>query len=285
MGIFNEEGHKKLQELHIDHLDVVLGEGSIKFDHKKHEFSASGNLRIGKIFSLLGYIVPGLAKAEIGGTINHRIPFKDSRDKFIAALLALQLQSNGQLYTCSELQHNRELLAEKEVTVEDLQKRWKKTQQSIAYLQETLTVIDSEMSKAYAAHPMGYSDKVSYDVCLRAVRAGQYASAIRLLDEIQHPLIPVKQAMGENYYLFAANVIMQAQIGMFQEDLQRVLKDRFSIDPQDLSSGVGASGSRSRIDDSSISDNARALFTGEASSLGSPTPPTFLSRRPGSRRS
>ena len=269
LGIFNEEEQKVLQEVHVEHANLGLGEVSVKLDKEHHQLQASGDLKIGRLLALVGHYVPGLGKANIGGTLNFRSPYNDSRDKFVAALMALQVQSGDRLATCSEMHQYRNTLHDPDLKAEKLQNLFDTVDQGMSFLRESLQAIDREMTKAYQVMETGSRHKFFYDVCMQSLEHGKYAEAIELLERIQHPSLPIKQAMGENFYLFAANVIMQAQLAAFGEDLARVAKDRFGVDLQK---------------DTDLSPANTANTTVEASAQGSgPIPPAFQSRRPGRR--
>lgn len=228
LGLFNTEEQHKLQELHAEHLNLGVGEVSVELDRDKHQFSAKGNLKIGRVLALLGHVIPGLGKTEIGGTLNLRLPYEDSREKFVAALMALQWQSNGALPECNKLQVARQDWASNSLDAEEMQRQWEReVLPAKAFLQQSMVVVDREMRSAFQVHPVGEKDEMYYDFCLKGLASGDYERSIDLLDRIQHSGLPVQQAMGENYYLFAANVIMQAQIARFEQDLERVMKDRF----------------------------------------------------------
>lgn len=228
LGLFNTEGQHKLQEVHAEHLNLGVGEVLIHLDRDKHEFSATGNLQVGRLLSLLGHIVPGLGKTAVGGTVNLRLPYKDSREKFIAALMALQWQSNGALATCSDLQNLRDEWKNPDVDAAYLQAQYEKTVLPARnFLKTALAAVDREMCRAFSVHPVGERYALSYRLILRSLEAGHYEDAITGLSHVQYPGPKIRQAMGENFYLFAANVIMQAQIAGFERDLERVLQDRF----------------------------------------------------------
>lgn len=231
LGLFNTEEQHKLQELHADHLNLGVGEVSVELDRDKHQFSAKGDLKVGKVLSLLGHVIPGLGKTEIGGTLNLRLPYKDSREKFVAALMALQWQSNGALPECNKLRMARQDWTSDSLDAEELQRQWEQeVLPAKIFLQKSLQAIDREMRPAFTVHPVGERDEMYYDFCLKGMASGDYKRSIELLSRIQHSGLPVQQAMGENFFLFAANVIMQAQIAWFERDLEHVLKARFGQD-------------------------------------------------------
>jgi len=233
LGLFHVEGQHRLQEVHAEHVSLGVGEVSVKLDRDKHLFSASGNFKVGRILSLLGHVIPGLGKTEIGGKINLRLPYKDSREKFIAALMALQWQSNGKLRTCSELHKFRQNLNDEDVNAQRLQKYWEEVVlPSQEFLKRSMAAIDRELRPAFSVHPAGKVYEMTYDMALSAVQNGRFEKAIKYVQDIQYPGPVIRRAMGENYYLFAANVIMQAQIGWFEQDLERALKERFGLDLQ-----------------------------------------------------
>jgi hypothetical protein len=235
LGLFHVEGQHRLQEVHAEHVSLGVGEVSVKLDRDKHLFSASGNFKVGRILSLLGHVIPGLGKTEIGGKINLRLPYKDSREKFIAALMALQWQSNDKLPTCSELHKFRQKLNKADLDPQELQEDWKDiVLPSQEFLKRSMAAIDRELRPAFSVHPSGKAKvyERTYDMALRAVQNRHFEDAIECVQDIQYPGPVIRRAMGENYYLFAANVIMQAQIGWFEQDLERTLKERFGLDLQ-----------------------------------------------------
>jgi len=97
-----------------------------------------------------------------------------------------------------------------------------------------MAAIDRELRPAFSVRPAGKVKvyEMTYDMALSAVQNGRFEDAIEYVQDIQYAGPAISQAMGENYYLFAANVIMQAQIGWFEQDLERALKERFGLDLQ-----------------------------------------------------
>ncbi len=273
LGIFDEQEQKKLQEVHAKVGIQQVGEISVQMDREHHTLSTSGNLKLGPLLTLMGQMIPGLQNLRLGATVSHPIPFNDSRDKFIAAVLALEIQSKGVLPSCTNLKNYREKWSDpQDLTVDELKNQWIKSERAKTYLEKTMAAVDQKMRLAYTAHEEGRFEQDTYNICLRALRNRRYQYAIKYMEEVKSTLIPIKSAMGENYYLFAANVIMQAQIGMFQEDLQCVLKDRFGIDPQDLPSGPAGS------------DSAPLPPGTSDTSSSTPTDSTLGQCRPGRRR-
>ena len=230
LGLFNTEGQHKLQEVHAEHLNLGVGEVSIHLDRDQREFSATGNLRL---------------------------PYKDSREQFIAALMALQWQSNGALATCGDLQNPRDEWKNPDVDAAYLQAQYEKTVLPARnFLKTALAAIDREMCRAFSVHPVGERYALSYRLILRSLEAGHYEDAITGLSHVQYPGPKIRQAMGENFYLFVANVILQAQIAGFERDLERVLQDRF-----------GQTLSRDKVDQAPSSPSA-----------SEPTPPASAPR-------
>jgi hypothetical protein len=267
LGIFNTEEQHRLQELHADHLPIGVGDVSVQLDRDKHLFSATGNFKVGRILAWLGHAIPGMGKTEIGGTINLRLPYQDSREKFIAALMALQWQSSGKLRTCSELQLMRGDWRKSDLTPEQLQAQWEKAVlPAREFLEQSLAAIDREMRRAFSVHPVGGVYELSYDLILRSMKSGHFEDAVETLPHIQYPGPVIRRAMGENYYLFAANVIMQAQIAWFERDLEQVLKERF-----------GQALRRCTVDEASVTTASRSSVEPPATQAGS-EPPSAGSR-------
>jgi len=228
LGLFDTEEQHWLQELHIEHLFYRAGEVSIKLDRDKHLFSASGNLKNGRILALLEHVVPGLGKKRNGGR-------RDPWERFLAALTTLQTQSNGNLAASSELVALRKRLSEPDIDAQAIQRMWKTTvKPAQAFLSHSMAAIDRELRPAFSVHPSGKAKvyERTYDMALRAVQNRHFEDAIEYVQDIKYAGPVIRRAMGENYYLFAANVIMQAQIGWFEQDLERALKERFGLDLQ-----------------------------------------------------
>lgn len=242
LGIFDADGQKMVEELHGDAAVPSVGDISVQYDRVKHETRIGGNLNLGTVLAALGHLLPGsgggvaelgdtvssVGKFQMGGTVKLKMAYRDSREQFIGALLALQLDAGGRLRTCAELQEFRAEWNDSRMTAEKLQQEWTNTiQPARAFLEKSLTAIDAQMQPAYTVHPMGGSDKLIYQHCMDSVQHGDFTAAIRTLERIQHPLIPIKKAIGDTFYLFAANVVMQAQIARFEDDLEHVLQERF----------------------------------------------------------
>jgi hypothetical protein len=226
LGLFDTEEQHWLQELHIEHFFYRAGEVSIKLDRDKHPFSASGNLKNGRILALLEHVVPGLGKRRNGGR-------RDPWERFLAAITNLQMQSNGNLAASSELVALRKRLSEPDIDAQAIQRMWETdVKPAQAFLSQAMVAVDKEMRRAYGVHPVGKHRELLYDMALQKVRNRNFEGAIRTVKALQHPGPAISRAMGENYYLFAANVIMQAQIGWFERDLERTLKERFGLDLQ-----------------------------------------------------
>jgi hypothetical protein len=257
LGIFDTQGTRDFG-VHADTGETPVGQVSFRYENATHEVRTSAHLRLQSIMAALGHVLPGMGKAEIGGHVNFRIPFQDSREKFIAALLALQLQSNGQLVGCSDLCRERDKLS-KIGEPADLQKKWEQiVVPGQTYLKNVLAALDDQMRTAFDAHPSSRGRSLMYyEQCLSALEHGNLEFAVARLDNVRRLALPVQKAMGENYYLFAANVIMQGQLQMLGTDIDKTLQDRFGVSLLDV---------RSRAPQNAPDDPLPV----------SPTPPPFL---------
>lgn len=229
LGIFDTQGTRDFG-VHADTGETPVGQVSFRFENATHEVRASGHLRLRSIMTALGHVLPGMGKAEIGGHTSFRIPFQDSREKFIAALLALQLQSDEKLIGCSGLCRERDKLSNIEEPAL-LKEKWEQiVVPGRTYLKNILAAMDDQMRTAFDAHPSSRGRSLMYyEQCLSALERGNLELAIKELDSVRRLALPVQKAMGENYYLFAANVIMQAQLQMLEKDIDKTLQDRFGV--------------------------------------------------------
>lgn len=227
LGIF-DDSQSAVQEWHGK---ASIGKSGIEVseDLVKHERSISAGLNVSRLLAAMGHVVPGL-NLEIGGKVNSRIPFQDSREKFIAALLALQMQSGGALRTCTDLSDGRAAMAT--MGAQDLQERWENyVRNGQKFLQRAMQSVDEQMRRAFSVYPQDQVSLMYYEQCLRALQEDRPSFAISTMSELgRFSLLPIKKAMGENYYLFAANVVMQVQLQMFEKELEKNLQERFGVD-------------------------------------------------------
>lgn len=226
LGIFDDT-EIQVQELH-GKAETWVGDIRVQEDRVHHERTVSGRLNVSRIVAAMGHALPGLSKLEISGKVKTKIPYEDSREKFIAALLALQWQSNGKLPECNSLHEYRSEWEKNGLDAEMLQERWRTVVgPAREFLTKSLAAIDPKMRAAFSVHPAGRNAELTYELILRSLQKGYFGDAVDVVQHLQHPILPVARAMGETYFLFAANVIMQAQIAWFERDLERVLKERF----------------------------------------------------------
>jgi hypothetical protein len=215
LGIFDDT-ELRVQDLH-GRAKTWVGDVMVQEDRVHHERTVSGKLNISRIAAAMGHVIPGLSKLEIGGKVKTRIPYEDSREKFIAALMALQWQSNGTLPECTELSSLRDRAPA--ASLEILQALQTKMTEANAFLKRSMEALDHRMQEALLADPRAGFTALDYQACQEGLERGEYEYAIRSMEAVQRTAPRVREAMGENYYLFAANVIMQAQIAWFEQDL------------------------------------------------------------------
>jgi hypothetical protein len=221
LGLFHADGQSRLRDLHVKHLFFGMGEVSMQLDRDKHRFSGRGSFRPGRILTWLRRAMPGLGKRGNGGK-------QDSWERFLAAFTALQPQSDWMVAPSSLLVSFEETLPRSYVDATTIQRMWETTvQPAQAFLSHAMAAIDRELRPAFSVHPAGKRHERTYDMALRAVRNGHFEDAIQLVQHIRSAGPVFGQAMGENYYRFAANVIMQAQVGWLEQDIERTLRDRF----------------------------------------------------------
>ena len=227
LGIFDEHEFADV-EVHADTGDTVIGQFGVRYENKSRQVQMSAKFKLQAILGALGHYVPGLGKADIGGQFSMRIPFQDTREKFIAAMLALQLQSRGDLAECAELCHERGQFSQ--LSAEELQYDWERmVHKGREYLEQMLATLDEPMRRAFQAGPRTDIAEMYYERCLRALEDGRMSLAISDMEGLKHVTLPIQKAMGENYYLFAATVIMRVQLAMFEQDLENTLRDRFGV--------------------------------------------------------
>lgn len=227
LGIFDEHPFADAG-LHADTGETVIGQFGVRYENKSRQMQMSGKLKLQALLGAMGHYLPGMGKAEVGGHISMRIPFQDTREKFIAAMLGLQLQSRGELAECSTLCEAREALGEKDA--QRLQDEWDRTvQHGLAYLTQTFSALDEPMRRAFLVGPRSDLAEMYYEGCLRALNDGRLSLAIMEMENLKRVTLPIQEAMGENYYLFAAAVIMQVQLKLFEQDLDKTLQERFGV--------------------------------------------------------
>ncbi len=237
LGIFDEHEFADV-EVHADTGDTVIGQFGVRYENKSRQVQMSAKLKLQAVLGALGHYVPGLGKADIGGQFSMRIPFQDTREKFIAAMLALQLQSRGDLAECAELCHERDQFPH--LSADELQQDGARmVHKGRAYLDQTLATLDEPLRRAFQVGPRTEIAEMYYERCLQALADGRISLAIADMESLKHVTLPIQKAMGENYYLFAATVIMQVQLTMFEQDLDKTLQDRFGVQLLKVASSPG----------------------------------------------
>lgn len=228
LGIFDEKTSRDLG-VHVDTGETAIGQARVQYENADHELRLDGKFRLSALLRAAGHWIPGLGKAEIGGHVTMRIPYEDSREKFIAALLASQMQSGGLLPTCTDMDRERENFPT--MTAQELQDRWSSyIHPARSFLSSSLQGIDEQLRRAFASYPQDTKALMHYETCLSALQTDRPSLAISQMESLgRFSLQPIKKAMGENFYLFAANVIMQVQLQQFEKDLDQNLQQRFGV--------------------------------------------------------
>lgn len=226
LGIFDQAGQYRLENAHVTAKVLGFGEVSVEMDRQKRQWTAKGDLNLSSLLAMVHHLVPGLVKLQIGGAWQKPMAETDSRDQLVGAILALQLQSHGAVPTCSEMLDLRANWYDPDYPVHAMEQRWNDTiLPAKAFLAETFKALEHHLWDAAEICPVErYRNE--YATFLQMIREGHWDTVVRMLPNIERTIAPY--ASDHSFSLFAANVLMQAQIGRFENKLTEVLQARLA---------------------------------------------------------
>ncbi len=232
----------------------------VQYDNQNCQAKVDGNLHLGKIMAaaqMLHIPIPASCKADLDLHFQTHIPYDDPRSKFIAAMLAVQLQSKAVDLTCQRIESHRKNIASApddalllHGTMEEF------VHPAKGYLLNAIAATRKELDRACSVHPSGKLTLVEVDAAVRSVMERNYEGAFTLVESVENASLPVRDAMGDNFYLFAAQIYLLSQVNELENDL----KSRLKASPRPPS-------------------NANAADTGTPPSSTSPSPAAKPKRR------
>lgn len=162
----------------------------VQYDNQNRQAKVDGNLHLGKIMAaaqMLHIPIPASWKADLDLHFQMHIPHDDPRSKFIAAMLAVQLQSKAVDLTCQRIESHRKNIAstpDDALLLHGIMEEF--VHPAKGYLLNAIAATRKELDRACSVHPSGKLTLVEVDAAARSVMERNYEGAFALVESVEN---------------------------------------------------------------------------------------------------